>query len=123
LYNKNKTKLVLYPAGKTEVSFTIPNTVTGIGSYAFYYYCISITSITIPASVTSIESYGFYYCTNLVSVTFEGTINSNNFDSYAVKAIGDLRDKFYATDPTNGTPGTYTTAEQKNYGSVWEKQP
>jgi len=37
--------------------------------------------------------------------------------------LGDLRDKFYATDPTNGTPGMYTTTAPVGNTSVWTKQP
>jgi hypothetical protein len=47
---------------------TIPNTVTSIGSNAFYY-CYGLTSITIPNSVTNIGSSAFYYCTGLTSMT------------------------------------------------------
>jgi hypothetical protein len=33
-----------------------------------------------------------------------------------------LRDKFYATNSTNGTPGTYTTTAPVSASSVWTKQ-
>jgi len=33
-----------------------------------------------------------------------------------------LRDKFYATNATNGTAGTYTTTAPVNYDSKWTKQ-
>jgi len=36
--------------------------------------------------------------------------------------MGDLRDKFYATNPTNGTPGTYTTTAPVGESSVWTKE-
>ena len=45
----------------TITSVTIPNSVTSIGSYAFYG-CEGLTSITIPNSVTSIGSYAFEGC-------------------------------------------------------------
>ena len=35
LYNKDKTTLIKYPAGKKDTSYTIPNSVTSIGSRAF----------------------------------------------------------------------------------------
>jgi hypothetical protein len=38
------------------------------------------------------------------------------FGSY----IGDLRNKFYATDSTNGTPGTYT--RPNGTFRTWTKQ-
>lgn len=39
----------------------IPNSVTSIGSYAFYE-CSNLTPINIPNSVTTIGNYAFYYC-------------------------------------------------------------
>ncbi|MDR0698940.1 MAG: leucine-rich repeat domain-containing protein, partial [Tannerella sp.] len=53
LYNKEKTLLHTYPAGKSGDSFVIPTTVTVIGDYAFAD-CHSLTSVTIPNSVTTI---------------------------------------------------------------------
>jgi hypothetical protein len=34
-----------------------------------------------------------------------------------------LRDKFYATDAMNGTPGTYKTTAPVDSDSVWQRQP
>jgi hypothetical protein len=33
-----------------------------------------------------------------------------------------LRSKFYATNSTNGTPGTYTTTAPVSSSSVWTRQ-
>ncbi len=68
LYNKGKMKLLQYPAGKTDSSFSIPDSVTSIGTDAFYY-CGSLTSVAIPDSVTSIEHGAFRVCTFLTTVT------------------------------------------------------
>ena len=72
LFNKNKSELITYPAGKTDSEYAIPNSVTSIGSYAFFD-CESLTSVTIPNSVTSIGSYAFYDCTNLANVYYSGS--------------------------------------------------
>jgi hypothetical protein len=98
-------------------SVIIPNSVTSIGEIAFLE-CTSLSSITIPDSVTSIGASAFERCTSLTSVIFQGTIPSANFSS-STPFIGDLRAQFYATDATNGTPGTYTRAIG---GSVWTLQ-
>ena len=71
LFNKEKTKLLQYPAGKTNVSYTIPDNVTNIGAYAFRYD-ENLTSITIPDSVTNIGNYAFYFC-HITTVYFSGT--------------------------------------------------
>jgi hypothetical protein len=55
----------------------------------------------------------------LTKVTFLGTIPSSGFSSGVFE--GDLRDKFYTTDTTNGTPGTYTTTAPVQSSSVWTK--
>ena len=48
-------------------SIYIPNSVTYIGDYAFYY-CESLKSINIPESVTSIRRRAFYGCHSLTSI-------------------------------------------------------
>ena len=58
LFDKVKTKLITYPAGKKEKEYNIPSGVTSIGGWAFYG-CTSLTRIEIPSSVTSIGGYAF----------------------------------------------------------------
>ena len=98
LFNKNKTKLVAYPAGKTNTSYTIPNSVSEIKEWAFsdcsdltnvtipnsvskisygtFYGCSSLTSVTIPTSVKSIDDYAFEFCSSLTSVTIPNSVTS-----------------------------------------------
>ena len=70
LFNKDKTTLVQCPG--TLAACTIPDSVTSIVGYAFYY-CTSLTSVTIPDSVTSIGYSAFYYCTSLTDVYYAGS--------------------------------------------------
>ena len=98
LFNKNKTKLVAYPAGKTNTSYTIPNSVSEIKEWAFsdcsdltnvtipnsvskisygtFWGCSSLTSVTIPTSVKSIDGYAFEFCSSLTSVTIPNSVTS-----------------------------------------------
>ena len=54
------------------MSVIIGNGVNTIGSYAFWYTCL--TSVTIPESVTSIGSYAFFGCTGLTSVAIPDSV-------------------------------------------------
>ena len=65
----NADGIIINPAAYTHTSVAIldalkavkiPDSVTSIGSYAFYE-CTGLTSITIPDSVTSIGDDAFYY--------------------------------------------------------------
>jgi hypothetical protein len=77
LFNKSKTKIVAYPAGKTGSNYNIPNLVTTIGDRAFDG-CSSLTSINIPNAVTTIGDRAFDGCSSLTSITV-----SNGNTAYA----------------------------------------
>lgn len=59
---------------KTLTDVQIPNSVTSIGSYAFYY--CNITSVVIPNGVKVIADYAFYGCTGLVDITIGSSVTS-----------------------------------------------
>ena len=75
LYTKDGKTLLQYAIGKSDTSFIIPDSVTTIGSYAFYN-CASLTSVTIGNSVTTIGSYAFHWCTGLTSVTIPNNVTT-----------------------------------------------
>ena len=102
LFNKNRTVLIRYPAGKTSASYTVPNGVICIDdnafvgsfdlasitlpdslniiNYAAFTYCTSLTDVIIPGSVTSIGEYAFTGCNELSSVTIlEGVSGIGNY--------------------------------------------
>lgn len=68
LFNKDKTILFQYPAGKPETSYSIPNSVTTIEEFAFLN-CSILASITIPESVTLIQNHAFSHYCALQSIT------------------------------------------------------
>jgi len=74
LFDKNKTVLIHFPAGKGG-HYTIPDGVSSIGDHAFIK-CISLTSVTIPDSVTSIGALTFRDCFSLKSVRIPDSITN-----------------------------------------------
>ncbi len=118
LFNKDKTQLIHYPIGNERTSYTIPDSVTSIGSSAFegctslasviignsvtsiggyaFAYCETLTSVTIPNSVTSIGSYAFRDCTSLASVTIGNSVTS--IGNYTFSGCSALKDVYYNGD-------------------------
>ena len=75
----NSTLNSFAPAGLTE--YTIPDSVTTIGGYAFYY-CSNLISITIPDSVTTIEFAAFYGCSSLTSVVIPDSVTTIGYEAF-----------------------------------------
>ena len=80
LFSKDKTTLVQCPG--TLAACTIPDSVTSIVGYAFYY-CTSLTSVTIPDSVMSIGQHAFQGCKSLTSVTIPDSVTSISSCTFA----------------------------------------
>jgi len=79
----------LYVNGELVTNLVIPEGVTVINSYAFYY-CSSLTSITLPNSLTDIGLNAFNYCYKLVEVinhsALELTKGSRDYGNVALYA-------------------------------------
>lgn len=95
LFNKEKTKLIQYPAGNLRTTYTIPDNVISIDIAAFsecfnlkeiiisngvttigvcaFSDCNNLKEIIIPKSVTSIGQSAFSDCNNLKDVYYEGS--------------------------------------------------
>lgn len=105
LFTKDMATLVIYPGGKSETSYSIPdgvtiieseafsrafnlttisipNTVVDIGNQAFYT-CNGLTGVDIPNSVTTIGFGAFEYCTSLTAVTIGSSVTSIGTRAFA----------------------------------------
>ncbi|MDE5804675.1 MAG: leucine-rich repeat protein, partial [Paramuribaculum sp.] len=106
LYNNPKTNLLQYPAGKTDVEFVAPSTLTKITAYAFYG-CSTLQSITIPAGIDQINSYTFYNCSGLTKFVNhnatpqsvgEGAFNSVNLSNVILYVPASSKAAYAAAD-------------------------
>lgn len=108
---RNNIKEVVIKDGVTKIGnynfysltlekITIPNSVTSIGTRAFYYIK-GTDSITIPNSITSIDDYAFSDTYSLKSITIPDSVTT--FGNYCFSSNDLLKNvTFSATDFTGG---------------------
>ncbi len=74
LYTMDGEKLLCYlPANEAE-TFTVPNGVKVIGSYAFAH-CNKLKSIILPNSVETLQTHAFYYLAYLENITLSQNLH------------------------------------------------
>jgi len=73
LFNKDKTKLLRYPAAKPGATYTVPKSVTCIGENAFGQ-CTALKELTLLENVSKIESYAFEDFAAITKMTVLATV-------------------------------------------------
>ena len=82
LFNKGKTEIIKYPAGKKDIKeYIIPSTVASIEDYTFAG-CSTLEGIEIPEEVTSIGRYTFDECSSLKRVNIPEEVTSIGFRTF-----------------------------------------
>ena len=134
LFDKKKSELICYPAGKTDKSYILPDSVTMINNEAFYNnkflinvtlsdnlvsigyrafsYCSSLKSVKIPDGVTEIVSATFRGCSSLQSVQIPDSVkyigHSAFYECTSLKSI---------TIPDSVTEITGGDSSYRTYGA------
>ena len=123
LYSKDETSIIQYPTGKSSGEYVIPNTVTNIGSGAFYGAHLSsvtipdsvktigdrafmyndITEITLPDNLISIGEEAFGLCNNLTKIEIPASVEVIGLNAfYFCGSLGEiivpLENKYYASE-------------------------
>ncbi len=68
LFTKDKSTLLAYPSGSSNLEYSIPSTVTNIAKGAFSK-CAAITSVAIPAGVENVGLTPFVNCGSLTNIS------------------------------------------------------
>ena len=74
LFNRSTNTLIQCPEGRTG-NYTVPDSVTNIGDYAFFG-CAGLTGVIIGNSVASIGVSAFSYCSSLSNVAIPNSVIS-----------------------------------------------
>ena len=82
IFNRSKTTIVKYPAGKETSAYVIPKGVESIGDHAFSGSSF-IEKITIPDSVTYLGNYAFSSCIKLKNITIPSSIRTISDHAFA----------------------------------------
>lgn len=104
LFSKDGKRLIAFPSGKPQTTYTVPSTVTTIGNYAFFKNqyltkvkmgknvttikegafdaCQSFTSVSIPDSVTKVGDYAYFGCPKLTTIKFGKGLKKTSYQMF-----------------------------------------
>ena len=73
-FNKEGTRLLKYPQGRADTSYSLPDTTNFVEAYAFYG-CTSLTEVSFPNRVGGIDNCAFKNCTSLRKIDLGDILN------------------------------------------------
>ncbi len=85
VFSKDGSELILYPPGREETVYTVPDGVTKIHTSAFSYND-NLTDIILSDTVKEIDDYAFFFCESLNNIEFGSGLQSiGNYAFYGTK--------------------------------------
>ncbi len=79
VFTEDMTSLKLYPSGRTDEEYVIPDKVDQIMSYAFYK--TSLKQIKFPSGLSYLSENAICFCPKLTSVTIPAEYGDDNFET------------------------------------------
>ena len=120
LFDKHKTKLIRYPAGKAGTPYTVPASVKVLGNRSFTD-SNNLTSLILPDGLTTVEDLALDFCRNLQTVYIPSSLTSigGNFLAFSKvehvkipEGVTELKKQFLdgcSALKTLELPSTFTT--------------
>lgn len=75
LFNAAETELIVYPAGRPDLSYVVPDSVTSLANLALGD-SLALTNLTLPSGLNSIGSVAFSGCRSLTGLTIPASVTS-----------------------------------------------
>lgn len=100
LFNKDKTELVIYPAGNSRTSYKMPDTVTVIKTDSFDG-CRNLATLVLSKNLRKVESSAFEYC-SITEFNYPGSVETWEADVVVGEQNNRLNSdtlKYAPTDP------------------------
>lgn len=133
LFNKNKTKIIAYGKDEMNSEYTIPDSVTEINSYVFYYN-YNLQRVKIPSHVTLIGDHAFEGCENLKEIELPQRITKIGAFTFAdcedlkvliipdgVEEIGEFVFSFCSNMGTVFIPASVKLIKRRAFGGMSPK--
>ena len=86
LFSKDMSQILLFPAGRNQQEYTIPNGVECIGRHAFED-CIKLHSVIIPQSVKRIDNWAFSQCKGIEQIVIPSSVEDLSFNAFFESTI------------------------------------
>ena len=90
LFDKHKTKLIRYPAGKAGTPYTVPASVKVLGNRSFTD-SNNLTSLILPDGLTTVEDLALHFCRNLQTVYIPSSLTSIGENFLAFSKVEDVK--------------------------------
>ena len=108
VFSKDEKELLIYPAGKDESSYIIPNHVIKMG-YGVFLNCENLTRIEIQDGVTSIGREAFYNCKNLRIIKISSSVTTIGDNAFHYCSSLDTIEVYW-NNPIIVNSGIYTAS-------------